>query len=292
MDQTYPTRKYEADKIALLGLFAGGLLIAYLITSARYTGPRKAGTELVAEVKRKGISAFLDRLGRRSFFLIRNAAGRPIGFTMDTFTDSPSDPKFTIQSAGLLYIKGRYGQEQVMSFQSNDRLDQFAWKSEVAGPTGRSGTEIVLGEDGVLTVTELTPEQKTQSSRPGPASIPNFLLDLVFTQLLETGHKKVIVDTIDTDGRIVEVAISKTQNTASRASQNQAAYKLSADSLDQRPFSQQVYFDDQGRISKILLQHDGVYLFERTSVESILDKFPERADYLLHKSGLWQQYQP
>lgn len=283
MNRTYEIKKYEADKIALLGLFIVGLLIAHFITSSRYTGPLNAGREVVAEIKRKGISSFLDDRGWQSFFLIKDARDRAIGFTMDVFTDPAPDTKLNIQSAGLLYIRGRYGQEHLFSFQSDNSFDEFSWKSETAGPKGRSGTEILLGEDGVLTVTGLSRNKKVQSYKPGSASIPNFLLDLVFSQMLDSARERIIVDTIDAGGKMVEVLICKIKSGDSGPSPTGPAYELNVEFLDERGVSEKVYFNSRGRISKILLRQNGLYLFERTDAENILRQFPERADYILKK---------
>lgn len=292
MDNTHGEKKYEADKIALLGLFVVGLLIAHFISSSRYTGPLKAGAEVVAEIKRRGISSFLDNLGRRSFFLIKNARGRSIGFTMDVFTDSLPEADLNIQSAGFLYIRGRYSRQQVMSFQSDNSFDEFSWRSETAGPRARSGTHVLLGEDGVLTATKLARNGEKQSYKPDPASIPDFLLDLVFTQMLETGHAKIIVVTINAGGAMVEVVVSRIKNKESAPGRAEAVYELKVDFLDNRRISQRLYLDSHGRISKMLLEHDGIYLFERTSVENILKQFPEQADLISQKYKMLEQNLP
>jgi hypothetical protein len=290
MDETYETKKYEADKLALLGLFAVGLLIARFITSSRSTRPSKAGREVVAEIKRKGIYSFLNEQDRQSFFLIKNMTGHTIGFTMDVFGNSAPDAKLNIQSAGLLYTRGKYGQEQLTLLQSDDSFDEFSWKTETTSPTGRSRTEILLEKDGVLTVTRLARTKRTQKYKPGPASIPDFLLDLVFTQMLESNHRKIIVDTINTDGSLGKVVISKMKNKLPGPPKAEPAYKLKVQFLGDRRFSQEVHLDSRGHISKIW--QDDTYRLERTNAENILKLFPERADYILQKNKLPEPNKP
>jgi len=70
------------------------------MSSARCVVPARAGREVVAEIKRKGISGFLDNQGWQSFFLIKDAKDRPIGFTMDVFIDAAPEAELNIQSAG------------------------------------------------------------------------------------------------------------------------------------------------------------------------------------------------
>jgi hypothetical protein len=290
MKKNYVAMKYEADKIALLGLFIVGLLIAGFITSARYSRPRKAGAKVVDQIKRKGISGYLDDQLWQSCFLISNAKGTLIGFAMDVFTSSPTDLKLNIKAAGLLYTRGRFGREQAMSFQSDNSFAEFSWRSETAAPPARTGTRITLEQDGVLTVTKFNQDTKQHSYKPGSSAIPDFLLDFVFTQMLESDYPKIIVDTITADGKIVEVAVSKAGTEDSRPSQTEAPYKLNVDFLGEPRISQQVYLDSRKRIVQI--RRNGTYLFERTSTDDILKQFPEQADRILQRNRILEQSRP
>jgi hypothetical protein len=281
MDEAGETRKHEADKIALLGLFAVGLLVARFITGSRYTGPRKAGEGVVASVKQKGIANFLDERGWQSFFLVKDARGRTVGFSIDAFTKAEDERALRIQGTGLSYIRGRYRQEHVASFQSDESFEEFLWRSESTGLGGRRGAEIILGEDGRLTVTRNNGNMVKESYKPAPALVPDFLLDLVLGEMLEGGQVKIIIDTISAEGRVVEVVISRSSDGGSSASEG--AYRLNVDFLGEPRYSQIVYFDGEGQISKKLMEKGGTYLFERAGVEDMLRYFPDWADYFLQK---------
>jgi len=281
MDETYTTGKYGADKITLLGLFVAGLVIAHFITYSTYTGPAKAGRQVVAEIKRKGISTFLEKQGGQSFFLIKNnLTDRTIGFTMDVRVDLATEAKLNIQSAGFLYTRGTFSQERLTLFKSDSSFDEFSWKSETVVPGRRTGTEIILTEDGVLTVAK-SGQKKTQTYKPGPDSMPEPVLDLALAHMLESNHKKIIVDTINADGRLVEVAISR-MSPAHSATE----HKFKVHFLDERRFSEEVYVDSRGRITRI--QQDNSYRFDRTSAENIVAQFPEWADYILQRNKIFQ----
>ncbi|MHC4623151.1 MAG: hypothetical protein ACYS4W_04545 [Planctomycetota bacterium] len=283
MEGSSETRKYEAYKIALLGLFVLGLLIAQFITSSRYTGPRKAGKEVVGEVKHKGIASFLDERGWRSFFLVRNARGRIIGFSIDAFVEAASGTRLRIQSTGLLHLRSGYRREQVMSFKSDDNFNEFSWKSESAGRGGRSGTEIVREEDGLLTVTRSNHSRVETSYEAEAEAVPEYLLELVLSQMLESNHSRIIIDTISPEGRMVEVAVSIVRDVG--MAQTETGYYLKVDFPDKPRYSQKVYFDDRGRISKILVEQEGAYLFERADAEDMLRFFPDWADYFLQQEA-------
>jgi hypothetical protein len=279
MDLTDRARKYEADKIVLLGLFAAGLIVAYLITASRYTGPRKAGAKVVAEIKRKGITGCFQDRRHRSFFLIKDEANRTIGFTADVFTPSAPPDKPDTQSTALLYMRGPYRKTQLALFQSDDQLSTFSWKTELVSPAGRVAREILLAEDGVLTITQ-SGQSTRQGYIPGPDSIPDLLLDLVFTQMLEAGYKRVVVDTIDSDGRTIEVVLSQIEAKGPGPLSRRPEYELNVIRLDGSRDSQQVYLDASKQISAILLEQDRTYLLERTTLEDVLTQVPEAAEYI------------
>ncbi|HUW20280.1 MAG TPA: hypothetical protein VMW16_13360 [Sedimentisphaerales bacterium] len=290
MDETPATRKHQTYNIVLLGLLAAGLVIAHFISSSRYTGPLRAGRDIVAEIKRKGISSFLDSMGRKSFFLIKNARGQTTGFTMDVFIEAAPDARLNIQSTGLLYIRGRYGREQLMSFQSDESFTEFAWKSEYAAPRQKGGTELVLEKSGVLTVIESGKSPEKVSYKPGFSSIPEYLLDLVLTQMLDSARRKIIVETINADGRTVEAIVSRTDDSGPPEDKQQ--YEFLVNFLDGRRASQRVYLDSRKRISKILLKEDGIYLFERTTMENVLLEVPEAARYIPQEHKILGPNQP
>ena len=53
--------------------------------------------------------------------------------------------------------------------------------------------------------------------------------------------------------------------------------------MDGQGFSEQVYLDGQRRISRMLLQQESTYTFERTGAENILREFPEQGSYILQR---------
>lgn len=251
----------------------------------------EAGSEIVTEIKNTGIDRFLYNKSRQTSFLVKDAAGRAIGFTMDVLTDSGRDAQLNIQAASFFYIRGRYGREQAAFFQSGNNLDEFAWKSETTGITGVSGTELTLDETGVMTIRTFSPQPKEKNYQLSSAAIPEVFLDLTFGQILDSNHKKIIVDVINADGKITPTLISRIEAEDTAAAEEDG-YILRVEFLDGRGFSEQVYLDAQYQVSKSLLQQDGIYTIERSSLKDIAKQFPERADYILQKNKILEQSQP
>jgi hypothetical protein len=282
----------------------------------------EAGSKIVAEIKGKGLDSFLASVGnkqewdRESFFLIKDARERTIGFTMEVlgshFAERPQngaalepvpEAQLNILAWSFYYIRGRHDQEQVTFFQSDNSFNEFVWKSETSGPSGRSGVEIVLDKNGIMTVKEFDLQAKEKDYQISPAAIPDVLGKYIFSQMLDSDQKEIFVDIIEADGKITPALISRIEVSPSFASQNrssgadvaqeEAAYLFRMEFLDGRGFSEQVYLDDQRRISRRLLQQESTYTLERTSAENILREFPEQGSYILQKKDkILEQGQP
>ena len=288
MDVSYFKKKYAADKVALLVLFIIGLLGARLIVKSKRNKPLKAGAELVTKIKDEGLLNIIGDEDRRAFFMISNAKNIPIGFMMDVLTVAEPNSEtlglqtsqpLNIRAANYLYLKGQYAQERVGVFQGQSNLAAFIWKSKAAYRTARVGTTITLDIEGVMTVTKSARHSEEKTYLLDNTAIPDVFMELLFAQMLDSGHKKILVDIIKDDGEITPILVR-------RITADNAGYLLNVDFLDDRGFSEQIYLDDQKRISKTLLQQQSIFILERTSVEDILRQFPERTDYILQKSRL------
>ena len=272
----------------------------------------EAGSKIVAGIKGKGLDSFLTSTtnkqdqDRESFFLIKDAKGRTIGFTMDMlgshFAERPQndaaiepvpEAQLNILAWSFYYIHGRHDQEQITFFKSGNNFNEFVWKSETSGPAGKSGVEIVLDKDGIMTVKESDLQTKEKDYQIGPAAIPEVLGKFLFSQMLDSNQKEIFVDIIGADGKITPALVSRIEASPSPSSQNrssgadvaqeEAAYVFGMKFLDGRGFSQQVYLDDQRRISKMLLKQESTYTLERTDAENILGEFPEQGSYILQR---------
>lgn len=303
-----------------------------VINSLNFTENRllEAGSKIVTEIKGKGLDSFLgphsaknsqngghlDNEDRESFFLIKDARERTIGFTMEAlgshFAERPQngaaieqgpEAQLNVRGWSFYYIRGRHDQEQVTFFQSGNNLNEFVWKSETSGPSGRSGVEIVLDKNGIMTVKEFDLQAKEKDYQISPAAIPDILGKYIFSQMLDSDQKEIFVDIIEADGKITPAHISRIEVSPLFASQNrssgadvvqkEAAYLFGMDFLDGRGFSEQVYLDDQRRISRMLLQQENTYILERTDAENILREFPEQGSYILQKKDkILEQGQP
>ncbi|MFA5252623.1 MAG: hypothetical protein WC454_08580 [Phycisphaerae bacterium] len=271
----------------------------------------EAGSKIIAEIKSKGLDSFSASAGKKrgdqeSFFLIKDARERTIGFIMEAIGPHKTG-EFAAWS--FYYIRGRYELEQVTLFQSRNNLEEFVWKSETSGQGRRRGAEIVLGKDGIMTVREFDLRAEENNYQISPAAIPDVMDKFLFSQMLDSGQKEIFVDMIEADGKITPVFVSRIEvgpSTASPAAparvekrgggknrssgadvaREEAAYVFRMELLDGSGFSQQVYLDNQRQISKILLQQESTYTLERTGAENILREFPGQGYILQRKDKI------
>jgi hypothetical protein len=245
----------------------------------------EAGSEIIAEIKSLGLASFLNNQTNESFFLIRDVQNRIIGFSMDIINAGP-DAQLNIQAASFYYIRGTYAREQAAFFRSNNKFDQFASKSEVSKPGGAFGVELALDKSGLLTIRKSAPEVEEKIYQPGPAALPEALLEPFLNKMLESHHNQAMIDIITTDGTITPTIISKIEVDKTAAGESEAVYALKVELLDGRSFPEQIFLNNQKQVSKILLQQREIYSLERTTAENITKEFPERADYILQKNKL------
>ncbi len=268
------------------------------------------GSQVIAAIKSRGLGSFLDSAGsergwdRESFFLIKDGKGHSVGFAVEALDchfserrrssvdiEQRIESQFNILAWSFYYIHGRYDREQTAFFKSNNSFDEFLWRSETSGPGGRSSAEIFLGEGGIMTVKEFDRRSERGDYQVGPAAVPEIFSELVFSQMLDTGREEIFVDIIDVDGKITPVFITRVEESRSFASRNlngdvdidgkENAYVFREELLDGRGFYEQVYLDEQRRITKRLLQQESEYFLERTTMENVLKEFPEHGGYIL-----------
>jgi hypothetical protein len=247
----------------------------------------EAGAQIIAQIKSRGLDSFVDNQKQKAFFLIKDSTMRTIGFTMDVLADSGRNTQLNIQAVGLFSIRDQYVfEEQLMSFQGTNNLDEFTWKSETSTRTSRSRTEIILDETGPMTIRKFGPEPLDKNYLISPAAIPNIFIEQIFNQMLEGDKNEIIVDIIEANGKIIPILISRIEDQKDFTTDEEAAYLLKLEFLDGRGFYEQVYLNDQKQTYKMLLQQQGTYIFESTTVEEILTQFPERAEYILRTNEI------
>jgi hypothetical protein len=224
-------------------------------------------------LKSKGIDSFLNDQNRQIYFLIKDEAKRNIGFTMDMI--SSINNQSAIRANSQFYIKGQNSVSHITALHCSNNLDEFVYNSETSSKAGRSGTEIVLDTEGVITISESRTQPDETSYRLNPAMIPDVFLDQLLEQMLESKKDQIIIDIIEATGKIIPTLLSVIDTKETIVPDEDAAYVFELKLLDGRGFSEQLYLNDQQQVYKRLVRQDDLYILERTSAENIAKEFPE-----------------
>lgn len=253
--------------------------------------PLESGAEIIAEIKSRGLAETLENYNSQSLFLIRNWQKRIVGFATDVTIDRNTD-EFNIEAMGLYYTESPFDREEMTSFQSNNRFDSFVWKTELVA-AGRSGTEIVLDDSGILTVEwfgslmESEPAPK-RSYNVGRAAIPEMLLGQLYVAIMESDIKEALVDVIMSNGRIVPTHISRISPDDSVAEPGYPDIKVKP--VSGRGFFQLIYLDNRKRIARVEQQSferiKERYYFDRSTPEEAAEHFPDHKQFILQNENL------
>jgi hypothetical protein len=240
-----------------------------------------AGADVVTTIKREGLDRSLDNRTPQVLYLIKDAAGQSVGFTMEVLAEAAGDARWNVRGASVLYMQGRNPGQEETSFRCSNHLDAFTYSSRVYSREGRGGTEIVLGASGAMTVRRSGPQMEVKEYYPGSAAMPDVLFDHIFRRMLDSGRREIVVDLIDVSGKIIPTYIGRIE-----AGTSQAAYVFDLEFLDGSGFMQRVYLDAQRQIYKSLVRQDDSYILERTSRENIIREFPGHARQILRDNRL------
>jgi hypothetical protein len=241
------------------------------------------GTEIVNEMKNRGIDSLIKNHNKQVCFFIQDAANRNLGFTVDSLGDSSAEEQFRIRGASQLFFAGSDPQEQVTSFRGDNKLNNYIWQSQTHTKAGRADTKIALDESGSINVTS---SSRVNSYPNSSTVIPTIFLELVIDSVVQKGIKEAIIDTIDSNGKITPVLISfgpVDSNDEDVSNSVKLAF------LNGRGSTELLYLNNENQILREVIQQDNIYKLERTSIESIKEEFPQQAGDILQQNQLFDK---
>jgi hypothetical protein len=191
-----------------------------------------------------------------------------------------------IQIADMIYMRGRFAQEQVLFFETNNDLSRFNWKNEINTPSGARGTELTMDNANITAVIKTVNGQEVFAYPCGDA-IPEIFLEQVLAQMLSDSIDEVIVDIIDSEGKIIPTLISALPDQSVLPGKTNV---FSIRLLDDRGFSELRTLDNKNQILYRQLQHDNMTV-ERTNADELIKQFPQQADYIRQRNNLMNEKQ-
>lgn len=252
----------------------------------------RKGRQVVESVKGQVFNN-LDRTEQQTeFFLVKDFRKSIVGFSGTVLKALVNDEgQGQVRGLDFYHIYDESGSRGRHSlYESDEDISVFRWLSRASKPRRRGQVEVKVevGQDGLLNVERLA-GPVTSRCIPGPAAIPEILLEFVIKELLETGSTEMMVDLILGEGEIVPTVVSEIDTAGGDEEDEQAAYVVRLDFLDEPDYYQKMYLDDSKRILRMLVHRPGGYVIERSSSEEILRHFPAWRDYFSRIDGILRQ---
>ena len=174
-------------------------------------------------------------------------------------------------------------------FECNERFDVFYWDSR----HGRKGVQSIshihttLGPDGDMRIKSSEP-RKEVINHPSRQLIPEALLEPATKAFLDFDEDTLVFDVVFSRGIIVPARLSKIDSAEVKREGSEAAYAVQIDFLHQVERRQQIYFDDEKKITgkldqrQVLKKVSGklekrqiITMWDRVDIEALEERFPD-----------------
>ncbi len=268
------------------------------------------GIEAVNNLKAVGLNRAILQKDEPLYYLVKNSSMHDVGFVVEMFLKSANIDETEIQAAGFGYIRSPNRWEKAMLFKSDSSLDEFVWESEIdqervvemrTGPLTirgqkqdvRISTRIMVADNNEILINRLGPdfaelsnlEPREFTVEIGKAAIPGAVLEPLYVQMADNNIDKAMVDVISSDGQVEPVIISITKAPESKP---QVSYTVKIEYLGSTEM-EEIDLGNKMSVVKKVLRHNGILVMEPASLEDLVRRFPERADYILQRSRAIRQ---
>ena len=235
------------------------------------------GAEFAGNFKDGRIADILYGKDTHKYFLIDSETGQTSGFIAEAMAQTEDDDgQAAVGVVSLYNINEPTGGSEQSVFSSGMFLDTFHWVNKSTNTQGRTkaATDITLNQQGIVTIQNPISRQAGQFAF-GATAIPEALLELVLIDFIDSDYERIILDLIHSSGLVVSAVISKVDYQNNNAPLEDAAYVVKVNFLDAEQNHYLMYFDSSKNIVRIDVKGDSNYRIERTSKETVLEKFTE-----------------
>jgi hypothetical protein len=250
----------------------------------REDNPVKNGEEIVNQVRSRGIDTFIDDHNKEVCFFILDSSGYNVGFTIDQLSLANAADQNDIHGTSQFFFAGPSARQQYTSFRSDKNFSAYTWQGQTIARAGRAVTQIVSNQNGSINVMSRVNNVPRQTTYTNASDIvPSIFLELFVSQFVRDNFQEAVIDVIESSGRVTPALISfaPAQEEAQDVS---IAVKL--EFMDGRDYSQLLYLDKDGHISKEIMHYEQEYKLEKTDIESIRQQFPGQAVNIIEQNLL------
>ncbi|MFA5553814.1 MAG: hypothetical protein WCZ89_04440 [Phycisphaerae bacterium] len=238
-----------------------------------------AGIEAVEYIKNTGLNSLVETQEEVRYFLIKkDAGGEDMGFSMEYTLLTEANR--SIEMVGYLYVKSQRAREEASLFQSDSHIDRFFWNSKASNGRISSSVELNLTERYILTEIGTTAQGFERRHFLSKAAIPRAVMETLFKILFKQEKTSVIVDIIYSQGMVRPVLVTL----ETKIENSKTVHLAKVQHLENLRNGEEYYFDDQMILDKIIIRQDTDILLERSTMDELLQKFPEREDVIIERS--------
>ena len=260
--------------------------------------PLQAGIDVIKQMKSKGTRQLLDEFDSPSAFLIMDSQNNPLGFILEVFSEVQTTKPYEYKADVLYYLREPYRHRESALFYGNEEITEYVWKSERNTYRNKTEFQTVLNKEGIITLTRLSVPPVEKILQPSYSSIPEVFSDMLVSYILASDFDKVNVEIIESNGKITPMNIVRTEPETTRPDFEEPAYALQINFLDDSGLSQKIYFDENGKTIRELLDipvrkrgflsssdSRETLTFVRSKAEHLATQFPEQSEQILQKIG-------
>ena len=228
---------------------------------------RNNGEQIIRDIRALGVDACLKNLDERLLFLVKDRDQKIIGYSSEFISSSNNRP-LNIKAAGTLDILSVFKIQKGYSFYSDNSFNKFEMNSFSQDSVSRSKLKVSLANQKIHISKESSSEPTILNTTAD--IIPEALLNLVYKQMLTTNTNEIIVDILESDGKVTPVVISTIESNADGAT-------LRMTLLNDTGLTHIITTDAENNIDKIEFYKKNI-IFERTTEENIFKLFPDSLD--------------
>ncbi|MBN1796122.1 MAG: hypothetical protein JW804_05565 [Sedimentisphaerales bacterium] len=250
----------------------------------------KEGIEIVSRIKSAGLSRFMNFPDEPATYLIQNVAQGDVGFAIESIISSEDEEETEVQmqsfvylkksliSPGKIFIGGNSYLEEGNFFQSDNNLQEYVFNSQSNLPS----ENVVTVHDGNLAdIQILEPKPQQYQQQLGLAVMPGAVVETVFKPMMTSDKNRILVDVLTSTGEVQPALISIKENVKD---EDGNLFNLAEITYTGQDNFEKVYLDQNMQtVKKEIKQNNIQLLLIRSDIESLIHRFPERADFIVER---------
>jgi len=229
----------------------------------------KTGAEVIASVKKNSATRWLKTQPRESYYFLTYNNNPDSGFLAELYAFKKDQSRYNLHAVNAYFVRDLGGEESF--FQADEDLSQWVWASNLLDDRGtRAGrVELYFGSEGSLSIRR---DGQAELAYPSPASFSQMLFNAVLENMAATKIPSVIIDLIDSDGRIIPTNVKLVPE--------KAGFVAQINNLDGSNIKQTLTLDANIKLQSSTITGPRNFKIKPASKDVVLAEFSIWSDYI------------